>query len=104
LMLGRGAPEHPPPHAPHAPHAGAHALPEQAPALPPAPAPGAEPVDGDLGHEDDLGSLAESLAALPEPPAEDDVTTRPERQPLTPEEQRARRRASIDLLDRHIER
>jgi hypothetical protein len=77
-----------------------------APALPdPAPGPGHE-HDEHLGHHDDLqpGELAETPGALPEPPAEDDIAARPEGQPRTPEEQRAQRQASIELLDRHIER
>jgi hypothetical protein len=73
-----------------------------APALPPDPA----PADEHLEHHDDFGpgEVAETPAELPAPPAEDEIMARPERQPSTPEEQAAQRQASIDLLDRHIER
>lgn len=79
------------------------------PAVKPGPAPALPeraPEPEHLDHHDDTGpeQLAETLPELPEPPTEDEILARPERQPVTPEEQRAQRQASIDLLDRHIER
>lgn len=117
LLLGRGASDRDTPAAPAVPHASHDqarppAQPEPAPA-PPDQTPGgeteAEPGHADLDHHDDLADgladeLAETTAVLPAPPGEDEIAARPEQQPLTPEEQRARRQASIDLLDRHIER
>lgn len=115
LLLGRGASDRDAPAGPHAPHdqARAPAQPEPAPALPPAQTPGAEAeadhghghAHGDLDRGDELADeLAETTAELPAPPGEDEIAARPEQQALTPEEQRARRQASIDLLDRHIDR
>lgn len=106
LARAPGASDRAAPPQSHAPHAQPGQAPaaqrEPAPALPPGPASGSEHLD----HHDDLeaGELAGPPAALPEPPAEDEVTTRPEQQPPTPEDQRARRQASIELLDRNIER
>jgi hypothetical protein len=109
LALGRGSSDRPAP-AQHAsePHDHAPAPREPAPALPHAPSDHGH-EHGDTGHQDDLAGalddeLADTTAELPAPPSEDDIATRPEPQPLTPEDQRAQRQASIDLLDRNIER
>lgn len=110
VVLGPGAsdpPAPPAPHAPQVPHEQAHApAPPPAPALPPGSA--HEHEHADPGHHDDLDhdrdhGLAETIATLPPPPGDDGVAARPE-QPLTPADQGARRQASIELLDRHIER
>jgi hypothetical protein len=100
----RTAPREPPPLA------GEHAAPTApAPALPPGETPGAEQHLDHLDDHADIDPAAGDLAATPGTadlpmPAEDDLSTRPERQPLTPEEQRSRRQTSIELLDRNIER
>jgi hypothetical protein len=111
LVLAPGASEGPATPGPDVPQVPAVETPaaqrEPAPALPdPAPEPGDEHEREHLDHHDDLepGELAETPGTLPEPPAEGDIAARPERQPATPEEQRAQRQASIELLDRHIER
>jgi hypothetical protein len=110
LVLGRDASDDTPggpaeTAAPRAPQGEAQAPAAQrgpAPALPPE----HEHDDEHLDHHDDLGpgELAETPPALPAPPAEDEIAARPERQPITPAEQVAQRQASIELLDRHIER
>ncbi|HWN67879.1 MAG TPA: hypothetical protein VNM90_09570 [Haliangium sp.] len=109
LVLAPGASDRRAPSETHAPPGDVQtpaAQREPAPALPPEPAPDDEHAQEHLEHHDDFGpgELAEDPAALPEPPSEDDVAARPERQPITPEEQRAQRQASIDLLERHIQR
>jgi hypothetical protein len=113
LLLGRDASEGPAgsdrPDAPRAVQDEPQAPAAQrgpAPALPPEPAPGLAQDHEHLEHHDDFGpgEVAETPPELPAPPAEDEIAARPERQPSTPEEQAAQRQASIELLDRHIER